>query len=644
MPRFFRSQRITLFVIILVLSALARLLTFERFLPFMDYPDEQNMYMLALDRRAAPLGQEYGASMVADGLGSYPPLFVWGEMGIQSILDSTSNGRWVAPAKVIYWVRMLSVCFGILTTAFIFETARLMGGLRAGALAGLVWALAVPIVEFNSIAIPDPLVYMACAAALWGAAQAFYHQSFRWAAVGILAAVAAIYAKYTPVYALIPPLAAMIWLTLRRKPGAIRWWIATAVIGILSAGILIYVLASHPLNNNEALSVGDKGAQLLFSATRNWDNFQSMLAPVGVPALLLAVIAVLLVVPLRKKVRLDPFIGTLILYLLPIIPISALVNDTGGRAGAEIRHVMPGVIAIILLWSIGIAWVAHRWRGRSRPIAWAIAILSLMVWLVPTLAGDWNLVQRFQPPHVTYQLWMWSDESLPNDGLIMTPPNSGLAFTWNRPWSGYDGVTNFQWWQENIPAAAVPADYVKRGITYYTFNDSDRQKLDSPDFRAFVNQLQLIKTLPSPAPTAGTTIYVYRMMPPQYTSGVVLGDQIELVGYDLASAESGRDFTLRLYWRVLHPPDSNYSVFMHLRRQGDPQVIAQYDGAPTTPRSLTLDWTDPDELHLSSALTITAPDDDLGGSYVLRVGLYDFLSGVRLTTPEGQDGIDIPLN
>ena len=107
MSWFLRRKRWTLLLLILMVSDLARLLTFERFLPLTDYPDELNMYMLALDWRDAPLGQQYGATRVGDWLGSYPPLFVWGEMGIQSVLDQIQNGQWIAAGKVVFWVRLL---------------------------------------------------------------------------------------------------------------------------------------------------------------------------------------------------------------------------------------------------------------------------------------------------------------------------------------------------------------------------------------------------------------------------------------------------------------------------------------------------------------------------------------------------------
>jgi hypothetical protein len=286
--------------------------------------------------------------------------------------------------------------------------------------------------------------------------------------------------------------------------------------------------------------------------------------------------------------------------------------------------------------------VMNQWRIFSRPMARAAALLSVMAWLAPTLAGDLGLVLRFTPPNVIYQLWTWSDISLPADGLIMTPPNSAISFTWNRPWSGYDGQTDFQWWTENIPPNAKPADYAQRGITYYAFTEDDRKTLDSPDFRAFVNQLQPVKIIHPVAPTSGSTVYIYRILPPEKQTDILLGNQIQLVGYDLTAA-SGKTFNLRLYWQALHEPSANYSVFVHLTAVDNDKVIAQYDGAPTTDRYLPLQWTDADELHISKTITITAPENTPAGEYRLQIGLYDFTTGVRLTAPDGRDTVEIPV-
>ncbi|MDX2137473.1 MAG: hypothetical protein SF123_05210 [Chloroflexota bacterium] len=625
--------------LIILLAALVRVLTFERFLPFADYPDELNMYMLALDWRNAPLGEAYGAFRVGEWLGSYPPLFVWIAMGVQSLLENAVGGRWLAAGEIIYWLRLLSVGYGVLTAALIASSARLLAGWRAGVIAGLVWALAAPVIEYNSLAIPDPLVYLTCAAAVWGAARAFRQQSFAWAVAGVVAAISAIYTKYVPVYALLPPLLAMAWLTWRRKRGALIWWSGVALVGVASAAFLITMVSNQPLSNSEANAARGMGASRLLDTSRNWNNLQTMVAPIGIFAIGLAG-AGYLWAKRKRPVQMDPLLVALIVYLLPVVPLASLVNDTGGRAGPEIRHVMPGVIALILLWS-GV--VAHLMRTTQRWLKW-IGIAALLVWLIPTLFNVWQLVERFQTPHIIYQLWRWSDASLPDDGTVLIPRDSAIVAAWNRPWSGYDGQNDFQWWIEDPQPEMTAQALADRGMRYFAFTDGDRQRLQSPTFDTLLAQMLLLKTLHPAAPTAGSTIYVYRVLPPRQMSNVVLGEQIQLVGYDLSTDIANTPtLMLRLYWRAPRQPLTNYSLFVHVVDTAMETIVAQYDGAPAAVNRLTLQWDDPDEVLLSNRISLTLPETAIVGSYSVRLGLYDFVTGERLRTSDGEDSVELLL-
>lgn len=627
-----------LFLSIIVLAFVLRLLTFERFLPFTDYADELNMYMLALYWRNAPLAESYGAFRVGDMLGSYPPLFVWLQMGVQSLAETLNNGRWIGAGEMTYYTRLLSLAFGVITTALVLDTGRLMGGWMAGTFAGLVWAAAVPILEFNSLAIPDPLTYLGCAGALWGTVRAFRLGAFRWAFVGLLFGFTAIYAKYVPVYALIPPFAALAWLTYKRARGARLWWSISLAVSVLASAGLIFMVTMRPLNNNEANAARGRGAERMFDISRNWNNFQTMIAPVGAASLLLATGAVVL--SYRKRPRhIDPYVVVLLIYLLPVVPLSALVSNAGGRPGPEIRHVMAGSIAVILLWSAVSAWLLRQNRAGR-----VIAVMGIVVWLIPTGIGDIGLIRRFEPQHIVQQLWTWSDVSLPNDGMILMSPESMIYFTWNRPWSGYDGQTDFQWWLENPAAGSTAQAYVERGITYYAFTDADRARLDSAEFQEFITQLTFIKRLVPASASAGSPVDVYRMLGPSMSLDVHFGEQIDLVGADITVASAAEPIRLRLYWRALQTPDTNYSVFVHVTQPYNTAPVAQADGAPVSLRRPSTLWNDPAELLLSDEMLIPLPSDLPTGDYVLRIGLYDYLTGVRLNTSSGDDALALPIS
>jgi hypothetical protein len=64
---------------------------------------------------------------------------------------------------------------------------------------------------------------------------------------------------------------------------------------------------------------------------------------------------------------------------------------------------------------------------------------------------------------------------------------------------------------------------------------------------------------------------------PQHQTKVVLGDKVELLGFDAARNEASLDLTL--YWQALAPMDRDYTVFVHIRDEAG-QTVAQKDGPP----------------------------------------------------------------
>lgn len=262
---------------------------------------------------------------------------------------------------------------------------------------------------------------------------------------------------------------------------------------------------------------------------------------------------------------------------------------------------------------------------------------------MPAFTGDWQLAAEFKRVSTITVLWHWTDANLLADGLILAPEGSEAGVTWNRPWSGYDGVTSFQWWLEPVTGEYSPVQYLARGIKYLVVTDTDLKRFTTAEQRALLNKLTLLKTIQTTALTAGPTIYFYAMQTPTHIADASFGNQIKLVGYDLA--ESSRMISFRPYWRIEQRPMANYSVFMHLYPMaadpGHDPMLAQYDGAPTTPQRLTLTWDDSNELYLGPKAILPLPAPLKPGTYRLDVGLYDFLNGQRLHTMTGDDSSTI---
>jgi hypothetical protein len=115
---------------------------------------------------------------------------------------------------------------------------------------------------------------------------------------------------------------------------------------------------------------------------------------------------------------------------------------------------------------------------------------------------------------------------------------------------------------------------------------------------------------------------------PQNPREANLGDQVRLLGYDLAGqARPGQSLDLTLFWEALAPMQEDYTVFVHLVG-GDGQIWGQRDSQPVTGFYPTSLWTVGefvrDQVHLE-----IAPDAP-AGEYRLVVGMYEPETGIRL--------------
>jgi 4-amino-4-deoxy-L-arabinose transferase-like glycosyltransferase len=108
-----------------------------------------------------------------------------------------------------------------------------------------------------------------------------------------------------------------------------------------------------------------------------------------------------------------------------------------------------------------------------------------------------------------------------------------------------------------------------------------------------------------------------------------LGGRVRLTSYDLAggSIRPGQEMTVTLYWQVVAPPDTDYTVFIHLRDAAD-HTVAQADAPPLQGFYRTSAWQLGEILNDTHRLT--PPADLKPGMYRLYAGLYDPQTGQRL--------------
>jgi hypothetical protein len=110
---------------------------------------------------------------------------------------------------------------------------------------------------------------------------------------------------------------------------------------------------------------------------------------------------------------------------------------------------------------------------------------------------------------------------------------------------------------------------------------------------------------------------------------VQLGDHIRFLGYRSSSGtlSAGDALTVTLFWQSDGRLVEDYIVFVHLLN-AEKSLAAQHDGVSVQGDRPTWSWRDAEVLRDEHVLV-----GDVGmpaGTYTLSVGMYDYLSGVRL--------------
>jgi hypothetical protein len=114
------------------------------------------------------------------------------------------------------------------------------------------------------------------------------------------------------------------------------------------------------------------------------------------------------------------------------------------------------------------------------------------------------------------------------------------------------------------------------------------------------------------------------------------GDELALVALEPAAeapVRAGEPLTVTLRWQALRKPARDYTVFVHLVRDGE--ILAQADGQPFGGRVPMGAW--PVGQPVDTPYVLQLPEDLPPGPLQLQVGLYDLASGQRLPVSGGAD-------
>lgn len=621
--------------VLLIVAAVPRLLIYDFSLPYIDHPDEGTSYLEARQWRGQyPLG---------GGHEGYPPGHIALNYVVQQVTEGILGGTVPDTIRVM---RLFSLAFNLGTLVCAALLGRLLAGDLAGWIAGALWALS-PMVIFNGvIAIPDPLLYFLVSVAVLLVAYAFVLPAreplLLWSfAVGLLAVVV----KYQMFPVLLPAGlgALLMWRTQPKRAltylavmalsaGAVAW----ALVGLYGALDAFGV-------NRETVEMSQNGWRNILNPQIILTNLYRVGLPIHAPyALALLVVGGALAlwrrspdVPLPRWRALLP-VGMMLVSVAWVVSAYALVT----AEGSLIRHVMPltglacalvGAAAV----QVGTA-MPSRW-GAGRVLLPVLLIGALFTWAdVRQLARE---IPLYRLPDSRVMLRQWADVNLTAGTVVVSQENHK---TFNPFWGGIQGRQWFDWWQTDDFTQYPLAEWRdERGMSYMAIPANHWEQLQgSSQGQELLDELLFLRAFNVPPTMRGPSVYFFRTWGIASPLMVDFGGQVRLLGYDAppldAPLRAGDVLPLRLYWRALSTPTTNYSLFLHLTPLNTRDVFAQWDGAPTVAERLTVTWTDPQETLISPQIDFTLPPDLPAGEYRLLVGLYNFQTFERLPVPEGE--------
>ena len=119
-----------------------------------------------------------------------------------------------------------------------------------------------------------------------------------------------------------------------------------------------------------------------------------------------------------------------------------------------------------------------------------------------------------------------------------------------------------------------------------------------------------------------------------------LGDRITLIRQDVSCTKQNAECRVTLWWRAEQDLPESYKVFVQLLdANGVPR--AQADVIPQNGARPTWSWL-PGEI-ITDEIALKIPADLPAGTYRLTAGLYDELTGTRLTLPDRKDTIELTM-
>lgn len=586
----------------------------------------------------------------------YPPGILYLNYGTQLVTEAlTGQSAWDQACQVILNVRTTGIFFNLITALFIALTARKLAGDAAGLLAALVWLLAPRVLQQTQFGFPQVYENFFYVLALFTALLAVEKRQSRYALLSVLAGLGAVLFKYVTFPVLGLGVGAALW-NLRFAPRRWRRVLAAQFMGIGFVAIALFLFGaagdlagSGHVETNQFLSGEMAG---LFNAETLMYVFENAAGQIGLGLIPFVILLIAGTFTFWPRAAVWQRLGWLGALGLGFSHTHLLATYLFHRDGID-RNLLSssGVFAILLAVSVisSARWSGHRLRRPTMTFAAA----SSLLWLVPQTAAAWDWIHYRGLP-ITYEALVdWTDTYLPQETLLV---NDNRPFI--RDWNCENHSPRVLIWDKNL-TDHTPEEWMAQDVYYAVLTQTQVEELQaSAAGRDYLEQITLVEQFPPPDELdrwrtwrrgEDARVMVYQLWPrePEYPADVVFGDEIQLIGGSLETKDAGPggSISLQLYWKPLEVPDADYNLFVHLTPVGMPEeILSQQDGPPSEiALRTTSTWDTPGETFISDEIILQLPDTLKPGMYRLRVGLYDWRTGERLTTQSGRDSIGIPI-
>lgn len=580
----------------------------------------------------------------------YPPGILYVNHAAQVVTEwLTGQSALDAACSVILNLRRVAIPVNLASALVMALLARRLGGDAAGLLASGTWLFNAGVLAQTQYAFPQTYELFAYLLAFWFALLALERDAPLWALLSVGFGLVAVIFKYPAFPVLGLGVGAALW---QMRGNARRWLPVLGVQAVLIALCAAWLFFGYDAlrlveaGHEEAANVVLRGGLLnVFAPEMLLTRFGRLAAQAGVPlAVLVALVIGGGVLYWRRgktaqRLALVALVGLTAAHVLFLVAALA-PNYDGLRQNLTVTGYVH-VLAAVLLATVG-AWLGER-AGREW-VRGAVVSGVAAVWLLPLVSGAWAYVQERRLP-VSYAAFStWAGESLP---INFTAGESRLLVTDDRPFAWVWTCHSFPFYpaveQGELDTRLLDA-WRGDGVM---FAQVDSELAARVERAGYLDEMTLLAEFPLRDEASGWRTWrrgnddyllrVYHLLPIENRLDTVFGEQIGLVGYTAHTADDMLD--LWLYWQPLTPPAADYRVFVHVTPPDAlGEILAQADGVPTSnPNRPTSTWGRANEALLVGHFVVALPDDDA----VLRVGLYDPVTGRRLLTGEGADMVII---